>query len=76
MDDIQLDIEDPRQTSAKKIKVSVQKKAKRRTFWQYLFDLIIKTVLCSVLIGLNFTLFANAGSYHLFSSAARLTPEA
>lgn len=76
MDDIQLNIEDPRQTSAKKIKVSVQKKAKKRTFWQYLFDLIIKTFLCALLIGLDFSLFANAGSYHLFSSAARLTPEA
>ncbi|MBR1948236.1 MAG: hypothetical protein IKA30_00410, partial [Alphaproteobacteria bacterium] len=47
-----------------------QKKVKTgRKAWQYLFDIIIKTILCSAVISINFTLFANAGSYNLFSSA-------
>ena len=41
MDDIHL--EDPRKFSAKQIKVTVEKAKKHRTFWQYMFDLIVKT---------------------------------
>lgn len=76
MDDIQLNIDEPRRFSEQKVKVTVKKNGQTRTFWQYLFDLSVKTFLCALLLALDFSLFANAGSYHLFSSAARLTPEA
>ena len=60
MDDIQIDSKN--QKSSKKSK-------KSRSAWQYMFDLIIKTILCGVILSIDFTLFANAGSYNLFSSA-------
>ena len=68
MDDIFM--EDPRRASAKKIvKKTEIKVVKRRTVWQYLFDLVIKTLVLATLVSLNFTMFANAGSYGLFSSS-------
>ncbi|MBE6443432.1 MAG: hypothetical protein E7020_02050 [Alphaproteobacteria bacterium] len=74
MDDIHL--EDPRKFSAKQIKKSVEEAKYKRTFWQYCFDLIVKTILLATIISLDFTLFANAGSYNLFSSSAWLNIEA
>ncbi len=41
---------------------------KRRRMWQYLFDIIIKTLLCSAVLSIDFTLFANSGSYSIFST--------
>lgn len=74
MDDIHL--EDPRKFSAKQIKVAVEQAQKQRSFWQYLVDLTVKTFICAILISIDFTLFANAGSYNLFSSSLRLNIEA
>lgn len=75
MDDIFLD--DPRQTSAQKLARNPKnKKAPRRRFRQYLADLIIKSLLLAALLALDFTLFAEAGSYSLFSPDQILTPEA
>ena len=67
MDDIHL--EDPRKFSAKQIKVTVEKAKKHRTFWQYMFDLIVKTFILASVISIDFTLFANSGNYSLFSSS-------
>ncbi len=74
MDDIHL--EDPRKYSAKQIREARAKAAQHRSVWQYLFDLFVKTLICAALISLDFTLFANAGSYNLFSSSIRLNIEA
>ena len=67
MDDVY--ISDPRQTSAQAIAQKQKDKKnslKRRNFRQYLFDIIVKTLICSCLIAIDFTLFAEAGSYNLF----------
>lgn len=74
MDDIHLD--DPRKFSAKQKKRAVERAKKNRTFWQYLFDLFIKALILAAVISLDFTLFANAGNYILFTSNLRLNPEA
>ncbi len=75
MDDILLD--DPRRASAKRV-LEAQKQEKlkpRRTFGQYLFDLIVNTVACFVLLAINFTLFANSGNYNIFGASAILNQE-
>ena len=67
MDDVY--ISDPRQASAQVIaqkKKDKQNSLKRRNFRQFLFDLIVKTIICSAIISIDFTLFAEAGSYNLF----------
>ncbi len=67
MDDVY--ISDPRQASAQAIaqkQKDRQNSLRRRNFSQYLFDLIVKTLICSCLLALDFTLFAEAGSYNLF----------
>lgn len=67
MDDVY--ISDPRQASAQAIaqkQKDKQNSLKRRNIRQYLFDLIVKTLICSVIISIDFTLFAEAGSYNLF----------
>ena len=43
-----------------------KKVSKKRNAGQYLFDIIIKTVLCASVISIDFTLFANSGNYNLF----------
>ncbi len=75
MEDIFLN--DPRQTSAQNIarKQKGKKPAKRR-FREYLVDLVVKSLLLAAVFALDFTLFAEAGSYNLFSSGQELTPEA
>ncbi len=73
MDDIHLD--DPRKYSAKQLKQRNELLKNKRTLWKYLFDLIVKTIICTTFLGLNFTLFANSGSYTLFSSSFRLNAE-
>lgn len=74
MDDIHL--EDPRKFSAKQIKMEIEQTVGKRTIWQYFWDLTVKTLVCIVLIALDFTLFATAGNYSLFNSASQLTLEA
>lgn len=77
MDDVY--ISDPRQASAQAIaqkQKDRQNSLRRRNFSQYLFDLIVKTLICSSLIALDFTLFAEAGSYNLFDINRMPTMEA
>ena len=74
MDDFQ--IGDPRKSSAQKIKTSMKGKRRKRTFGQYLFDLLVKTLILFLLLALDFTLFANSGNYNLFLSAVEPMPEA
>lgn len=74
MDDIHLD--DPRKFSAKQIKIEIENASKKRNIWQYLFDLVVKTLICATLIAIDFTLFANAGNYNIFVSNTGITPEA
>ncbi len=76
MDDILLD--DPRKASAKRV-LEAQKQEKlrpKRTFGQYIFDLILNTLACAALLAINFTLFVNAGNYNLFASSALINQEA
>lgn len=64
MDDIYLTT-----SSGKKgTKVVKIKKQKRRNFFQFLTDLIIKTLFVALILSIDFTLFANAGSYTLFEA--------
>lgn len=75
MEDIFLD--DPRQTSAKNLARSQkEKKPAKRRFREYLVDLIVKSLLLATVFALDFTLFAEAGSYNLFTTGQELTPEA
>lgn len=75
MDDIFLD--DPRQSSAQTIaRNQKEKKAPKRRLREYLADLIIKSLLFAVIFSLDFTLFAEAGSYNLFTPEQILTSEA
>lgn len=76
MDDIFID--DRRQISAKAVNRSneAQKGRRKRKLRYYLVDLIIKTLIAAALISINFTLFAEAGSYNLFTSAQQLNTEA
>ena len=76
MDDIFLD--DPRQISAKAVsaKNKAERKLKKRRFREYFADWIIKSLICAVLIGIDFTLFAEAGSYSLFDNTQTLNTEA
>lgn len=55
---------------ASKRRNSSKNSSKRRHLGQYLFDVIIKTLLCASILAVDFTLFANAGSYNLFSTSA------
>ena len=54
---------------ASKPQAPVKIKQNGRKAWQYIFDVIVKTLLCSAIISIDFTLFANSGSYNMFSSA-------
>ena len=74
MDDIHL--EDPRKFSAKQIRAASVQASKKMRVFRYLFDLIIKTILCALLISLDFTLFANSGNYNIFTSSFFLNTEA
>lgn len=75
MEDIFLD--DPRQQSAQNIsRKQKEKKKNKRRLREYLVDLFIKSLLLAALIGIDFTLFAEAGSYNLFTAEQTLAPEA
>ncbi len=73
MDDF--NIEDPRKTSAKQIKKTIEDQKDKKTILQYLFDLIFKTILCEALVLFDFVLFTNSGNYKFFSYGMELTPE-
>jgi len=75
MEDIVID--DRRQISARTHKLKDdKKKSPKRSFRQYFVDLIIKGLICSSLIALDFVLFAKAGSYSLFTGFQTINPEA
>ena len=76
MEDIFLD--DPRQVSAKEVsaKKKIEQKNKNRSFGQYFVDLIVKSLICAIVISINFTLFTEAGSYNLFDSSQHINQEA
>ena len=77
MEDIIID--DRRQISAKETKNRREMnrgRGKKRRFGGYLADLIVKTLLTAAFIAIDFTLFAEAGSYSLFTEIQTLTPEA
>lgn len=74
MEDIFLN--DPRQSSAQNIARSQKEaKAPKRRFREYLVDLLVKSLLLATLIALDFTLFAEAGSYNLFTADQSLVFE-
>ena len=74
MDDIHLD--DLRKYSAKQIKKSMKDNKNKRKIWQYLFDMVFKTLILSSILSIDFTLFANSGNYGLFTVSKWLNIEA
>jgi len=69
-------LSDPRQTSAKEIVKKKKNSKNRRRFKHYLFDLIVKSLIVASLLAINFTLFAESGSYNLFLPTGKISPEA
>ena len=69
---------DPRQTSAQKISNQQKEKKKKgkRRLHEYLVDLFVKSLLLAALLSIDFTLFAKAGSYNLFTVNQTLATEA
>lgn len=75
MEDIILS--DPRQASAQNIsRKQKEQKKKGRRLREYFVDLFIKSLLLAALLCIDFTLFAEAGSYNLFTAEQTLSPEA
>ncbi len=75
MEDIFLN--DPRQSSAQNIARNQKNaKAPKRRFREYLVDLLVKSLLLTAFVALDFTLFAEAGSYNLFTADQSLVFEA
>ena len=75
MEDIFLD--GPRQQSAQNIsRKQKEKKKNGRRLREYLVDLFVKSLLLAALLGIDFTLFAEAGSYNLFTAEQTLATEA
>ncbi len=67
-------ITDPRQASAKKIaKKAALNPKNKRGFFQYIFDLIIKTLLVFSVLALDFVLFAKAGMYNMFTMSQEIS---
>ena len=60
----------PQQVKAPAKKQNVQKPKKKRKFFVYLLDLLQKTLIASLLIGINFMLFCGAGSMGVFGTQA------
>ena len=73
MDDVFLS--DPRQSSAKEIAHKMRNIKNKRGLKGYLSDLLIKSLIIFCLFAIDFTLFAEAGSYNIFSSSQQLTSE-
>ena len=74
MDDIRIE-DDPRKQSAKKISRN-QNNKKSRGFLGFMFDLVVKSLLLFIILAIDFTLFANAGSYSVFTSYGSVNMEA
>lgn len=75
MDDIRID-DDPRKQSAKKIKSKAEQKSSNRSFLQFLIDWIVKSLLLTTILAIDFTLFANSGSYSIFTAIGSINMEA
>ena len=75
MDDIRID-DDPRKQSAKKIKKNENQKNEKRGVTEFLIDWIVKSLLLTILLAIDFTLFANTGSYSIFTPAGGINMEA
>ena len=60
----------PQPVKAPAKKQNVQKPKKKRKFLVYLLDLLQKTLIASLLIGINFMLFCGAGSMGVFGTQA------
>lgn len=58
----------PQPVKAPAKKQNIQKPKKRRKFWVYLLDLLQKTLIASLLLGINFVLFCGAGSMGIFGT--------
>ncbi len=74
MDDIRVD-DDPRRQSAKKLKNKVVEK-KQRGFGGFLVDWFIKSLLMSIVLAIDFTLFVNSGNYKIFTDYGDINIEA
>ena len=74
MDDIRVD-DDPRRQSAKKLKNKVVEK-KKRGFGGFLVDWFIKSLLMSIVLAIDFTLFVNSGNYKIFTDYGDINIEA
>lgn len=76
MEDIIID--DRRQLSAKAVsreQEEIRSKRRKRSLRQYLTDFLLSSLLAAIFVGIDFTLFAGAGSYSMFTPAQNLTPE-
>ncbi|MDY4841449.1 MAG: hypothetical protein SO314_03695 [Alphaproteobacteria bacterium] len=58
----------PQPVKAPVKKVNVQKPKKKRSFFVYLLDLVQKTLIAALLLGINFVLFCGAGSFNMFEA--------
>ena len=59
----------PQPVKAPAKKINVQKPKKKRSFFVYLLDLVQKTLIAALLLGINFALFCGAGSFNMFEAS-------
>ncbi len=74
MDDVIINSEPRTETKPQPVKapakkVNVQKPKKKRSFFVYLLDLVQKTLIAALLLGINFVLFCGAGSFNMFEAS-------
>lgn len=67
--------DDPRKQSAKQIKIRGPIK-KKRGFFGFIGDWIVKSILMTVILAIDFTLFLNSGNYSIFSGYGDINMEA
>lgn len=72
MEDIIVDGPTPTSIKTRKSK-NVRRLKPRRDFTVYLFDWLVKGLLIALLLAIDFTLFASAGNYEVFSSGFTLS---
>ena len=72
MDDVIIDNQPVSVAVEKDVTVSV---ISGRSFWHYLFHWLAKSLLLSLLLNIDFCLFAKAGNYSLFSAEGKLASE-
>jgi len=74
MDDIRIN-DDPRKQSARNLKNKVVEKEKRG-FGGFLVDWFMKSLLMTIVLAIDFTLFVNAGNYKIFTDFGSVNMEA